>query len=135
MDKIVLDTSVIVKWFSNEEDKELANRLLLKLQNSSISVYCPELVKYEFGNSLINKKFNLGEMREALLKFYQLPIIFVSDDEEMAISAEEIAVENKITFYDASFVALAKKFKVTLVTANPKHQKVKSVKVVELSKY
>lgn len=54
----------------------------------------------------------------------------------MANETMQIAAENKITYYDASFIDLAKEKKAVLITANPKHQQsVKGVRVVNIKNY
>ena len=49
---LVLDASVIVKWFNREEDTEKALELKEQYENGSIDLAEPELLAYELGNSL-----------------------------------------------------------------------------------
>ena len=82
----------------------------------------PELAKYEVGNALLNKKMNAIKSREALSGFYDISIQFFPQDEKQAFNSMNIALKHNITFYDASFIALAEKLQATLVTDNVKHQ-------------
>lgn len=138
MKQVVVDSSVTVKWI-NQVDEELlvqADKLLTYAQTGSISLLAPELSKYEIGNALIKKKLDLPEAYEALETVYQLPITFISETEELASQTYRIAEQEGITYYDASFIALAKQENAILITDNPKHQaKTKEVKVISLQSY
>lgn len=137
--KIILDSSVILKWFYKEDEKHLAQaELTLKhiLEGETI-LLVPELVKYEVLNVLLtSKKLPYLHAKDALDLFFKLPISFAVLDLQLASNTYKIAIEADITYYDASFIALAKQEDAVLVTDNPKHQaKVKEVKVVPLKDY
>lgn len=134
MNKVVIDTSVIVKWFSREEGTEGALSYLERLQKGEIEIFLPELLKYELGNALVKGK-NLGakELNEALEVFYGLPLTFVSEDLDNAKESGKLARQLKITYYDAVFLSLAKSLRASLLTANPRHQrKIKGIKILSL---
>ncbi len=124
MKSIVVDSSVTVKWINQIDEKllEKADELLTDAQAGSVSLLAPELSKYEIGNALLNKRLDLPKAYESLSTIYQLPITFIPETEELANQTYRIAQEGGITYYDASFVALARREKATLVTDNPKHQ-------------
>lgn len=83
----------------------------------------PELCKYEVGNVLLyGKKQNQQDAAITLSAFYSLPISFVTESEQIAKETYKIAFNLKITYYDASFISLAKKYNAMLVTENIKHQ-------------
>lgn len=138
MKHVVVDSSVTVKWV-NQIDEELlgqADKLLADAQTSSVNLLAPELSKYEIGNALLNKRLDLPKAYESLGTVYQLPITFVPETEELANQAYQIAQQGSITYYDASFVALAKRENATLVTDNPKHQaRQLDVEVIQLKEY
>ena len=94
------------------------------------------MAKYEVGNAILYKKLENSLVKSSLSTLYSLPIIFYSLKEEDALAIVEIAVENKITYYDAAFVNLADKIGGTLITDNPKYQsKIKEIKVISLRDY
>jgi len=138
MKPVVVDSSVTVKWI-NQIDEELvdkADKLLGDAQAGSVSLMAPELSKYEIGNALLKKKLDLSMAYESLGTVYQLPMTFVPETEELAKQTYKIAVQSGITYYDASFVALAKQEDASLVTENIKHQgKPQGVKVTSLRDY
>lgn len=136
--KIVVDSSVIVKWLNSQDEKFLkqADEILKDSETGKVILYSPELAKYEIGNAILYKKLDNTLAKSSLSTLYSLPIIFYPLKEEDALAAEEIAIKNKITYYDAVFVNLAEKIGGILVTDNPKHQsKIKGVKVVSLKNY
>lgn len=138
MKSIVVDSSVTVKWINqiDEERVDQADKLLLDAQAGTISLLAPELSKYEIGNALLKKKLDLPQAYESLETVYQLPINFISETEDLARQTFKIAQQENITYYDASFMALAKQENAILVTDNPKHQgKTKEIEVRPLQEY
>lgn len=133
MKKVVLDTSVVVKWFSKEKGSQEAKEYLRQLQQGKISIFLPELVKYELANALLKgKSLSLPVAKQTMSLFYVLPINFVIEEASMAQSSYKVAKELKITYYDACFLTLASKLKAVLVTANPRHQrKIKGIAKLE----
>jgi len=139
MKKLVIDSSVIIKWLHKEDEKYLdqAAKILEDVKNGTVTLYAPELAKYEVGNALLfGKKLSADQAKIPLATFYLLPIQFIIQSEQSANQTYKIAQEAKITYYDASFIALAHQENATLVTDNPKHQgKDKEIKVIPLSEY
>ena len=136
---VVVDTSVIVKWLSqdNEDHLEQADNLLRDLQKGKATLVAPELAKYEVGNVLLRgKNLSYDEANIVLAHFYGLPITFIEDDETLATLTFEIAGSTGVTYYDASFMALAKLYDATLVTDNVKHQgRSREIQVRALKEY
>lgn len=135
----VVDSSVAVKWLNSQSEKytNQSDKILKDVQEDKSCIMMPELAKYEVGNALFNKHAPLQNTTASLATYYSIPIQFVPQDLKQAQSAMEIAYENKITFYDASFIALAKEQKADLITDNPKHQKkkIKGLQVISLKDY
>ncbi len=123
---LVVDTSVLVKWLNRdgEEDVDLADKLLQRCVAGEFGLFVPEIAKYECGNVLLKGKgLDFEEGKLSLGLFYSLPLIFVSENEELAVETFRIARLTGMSYYDASFVALAIKYGAILVTQNVKHQK------------
>lgn len=137
--KIVCDSSVIVKWLSSQGELwvEQANLILVDTREGKTDLFAPELAKYEVGNALLtSKKVPSTQVKISLATLYTLPLQFVSETEKQALYTYKLGEDFEITYYDASFVSLAKLLDATLITDNPKHQaKVKGVKVVALKNY
>jgi predicted nucleic acid-binding protein len=123
----------LVKWFSQEKGSEEADRLLEALEKKKIEIFLPGLVKYELGNALLKgKELTFSQAKTALRIFYELPLIFMEENLELAKLTYKLAEKFNLTYYDACFLALAKSQKLTLITANPKHQqKIQGVKILQ----
>lgn len=142
--KVVPDSSVIVKWVSKDKEAHLeqADGLLLDVQKGTVELLVPELAKYEVGNALLKKGINLNQAFQSIGTVYSLPLHFIPETESLANETFQMASEARaagvlnLTYYDASFTALAKQEEAILVSDNPKHQaKIPGVKVVPLSDY
>lgn len=137
--KLVIDSSVIVKWINrtNEESLAQADKIMEDAQKGGVVLLTSELAKYEVGNVLLfGKNLTVPEARISLASLYALPLHFIPQTEQLSAETYNIAKATETTFYDAAFIALAKEEKATLVTDNPKHQKkVKGVKVIPLKDY
>ncbi|MDO8497116.1 MAG: type II toxin-antitoxin system VapC family toxin [bacterium] len=136
---LVIDSSVAVKWLNKHDENYTiqADKILKDVQNEKVYLVMPELAKYEVGNALLYKQMPLQNVLGSLATYYSIPIQFMPQDQRQAQSAIQIAYENKVTFYDASFMALAKEQQADLITDNPKHQKKKinGLSVIPLKDY
>ncbi len=136
---LIVDSSVIVKWFSEDKEENLdqADKILKDVQKGNVDLLTPELAKYEVGNALLlGKKLSPKQYSFANAQLFRLPITFVSESEDLSMETYKIAFEFGLTYYDASFASLAKHYDATLVTENIKHQgKVKGIKVLALKDY
>lgn len=133
--RIVVDSSVIVKWLSNDREEYLeeADKLLKAACEDMVVIMAPELARYEVSNALMHKGMDVNQLMVSVSTIFELPIRFMSQSSESAQLSAKIASENGMTFYDATFVALAIDEKAVLVTENVKHQaKCKDVKVLSL---
>lgn len=136
---LVIDSSVAVKWVNkqNEDYTAQADKILKDVQNDKAYLLMPELAKYEVGNALLHKEMPLQHAMGSVATYYSIPIQFIPQDQVQAQSAMQIAYENKVTYYDASFMALAKEQNADLITDNPKHQQknIKGLSVISLKDY
>lgn len=139
MTTLVVDTSVIIKWLNqkNEGNIAKADQILDDTQKGSVELIAPEIAKYELGNVLLKgKQLNLSEAFISLGTAYSLPIAFITESEDLAKDTFALAYKHNVTYYDASFLSLAKHYNATLVTENVKHQgKSSEVKVTSLEEY
>jgi predicted nucleic acid-binding protein len=125
----VLDSSVLVKWFSpyDEEHRNKALSLLNLYKEGKIDLFIPELAICEVSNALrYNKNFNESEVKDILKFFMNLELSTVNLNEDIVNKSLGISYEDNITVYDAIFIALSNILKIPLITANPKHLKVKA---------
>ncbi|MGB2726861.1 MAG: type II toxin-antitoxin system VapC family toxin [Halobacteriota archaeon] len=116
---IILDASVVVKWFSEEEytDKALAIRERIRVGEER--VFVPDLLLYELANALkYNPSFDANDVSDAITSIFDMDVDIVTPIPEIVNSAVTLAFEYNITVYDAFYIALAKDLELTLITAD-----------------
>ncbi len=121
--KTVLDTSVLVKIFLQEDDSHLALVLLEKLENAKTKIYCPNLAKIEFISTLTKKaKWGIlsnDQITEIIKTFDNADFIYIKEDTPLLKQAFELSsVLGETAVYDCIFLALAKKMGCNYVTAD-----------------
>ncbi len=134
LDNAVLDSSVIIKWFSEEEDTSIALSLREKNINGELMIAVPDLSLYEVANALrYNKTIDEDNIKEAIDSLIQLGINIVVPTKEVMDLAISFALKYNITVYDAYFLALAKVLNFACITADEKlYQRVKELSFVKL---
>lgn len=117
MAPIVVDASVVVKWYVPERDHEPARALRNDYLDGDFDLLAPVLMPFEVVNALKYSSHYDGErLREASesVSEYGIELVPYRDVGELA----EIAAELDIPVYDASYVALALKTDATVYTAD-----------------
>jgi len=132
--KIVIDASVAIKWFCQEDGTRESEDLLSRAFKGQIELCAPELLVYEIANALWKgKKFPRTQIELAIETIYNSPIQLFPLDKLLAGVSVEMMAKYNITFYDASYAALAYIKQVPLLTADVKgHKKIEEIKIIEL---
>jgi predicted nucleic acid-binding protein len=123
MSRFVLDTSVIVKWFSTSGEADTASALWLRqaLFENKCQVIIPDLVLYEFGNALrFNPFFTAEDVTAAIHSLVDMNLTIRTVEPKILASAVHLAFQYAVTIYDAYFLALAAEEDLVLVTADYK---------------
>ena len=106
--EVVVDASVIVKWFVEEEGSDKSLKLGDRYIEGEIRIIAPELMIFETLNALYYKRLfseeELKQISEAL-EAYSFTLYPLRGN--YASRAVEVAFKNDITIYDASYIALA----------------------------
>ena len=119
--KIVVDTSVLIKWFKTRGEEFLAEarKLLEEIERRPIEVHVPALLLYEVGNILLLKtRLGLASLDKAVERLEGLPFLVAPPATPLLKRALRLGREFSITFYDASFLALAVELDCPFVTAD-----------------
>lgn len=122
MTSLVVDSSVVIKWFDAEPYAAEAERVLLAYEQGTLSLLAPDLLLAEVGNIIwkkhtLLKRWTASEAEEALAKFQALtftltPISTLLDD------AYQLAVTYQRTVYDSLYLALSLREQCPFVTAD-----------------
>lgn len=119
---VVIDASVVYKWFAKEEeDRGLAINILKKHLEKTQIIIVPELVCYEIANAWVTKgSLTEDEIKDNIkaLQKYSLKIIPI--DFNLINQIVNFSKKHSVTFYDATYAVLAKKNACDLITADEK---------------
>ena len=117
----VLDTSVILKWFSEfgESDLDRALHLRQSMLERTVFFVVPALLFYELANALRhNPNFSKKDVEQALHSVFEMGLEVKSLDEEVMKEAISLAFKHDVKVYDAYFLALSTKEGKSFVTAD-----------------
>lgn len=107
MKKIVVDASLVVKWFINEKYSQLALEIRDHFVNGEIELYAPNLLHYEVLNALkYSDLFSRENLADAVTSLENYGIIQLPLNGEYAQKTMTLAVEHNISIYDAAYVGL-----------------------------
>lgn len=121
--QVVLDSSVVVKWFSKEAKSDEALRLMDSHVEGSTELLVSELLFCEVTNALRYKpNYNAERLMNAIGQLFNLHMTVMPLTEELLGGAGEIAYDGDITLYDALPIALAKHRKTVCITADEETQ-------------
>ncbi len=118
-EEAVIDASVAVKWFSNEEGTDDALKLRDEHVAGNIILSAPDLFIYEMANALRFKPgFNDEKVGRAISNIFDLQLDLITPSGELIKRASEQAFRYDITVYDSCYLALAELMGVSLLTSD-----------------
>ncbi len=118
---VVIDASVVVKWFVEEEGSDKALEIRDKYVKGEIELMAPEIIMFEVLNALYYKQlFSESEMKEISEALDSYSLDLYSIEGEYAEKTIEVAFENNITIYDAAYISLAIMKNTFMYTADEK---------------
>ncbi len=121
MDKIVLDSSVMIKWFVAEPLSSESRKLLDDYQAGKLLVLAPDLLNAEVANIVWKKHRFQGLARpdadQIIDAFRALEIAFIPNS-VLLEDAFHIAIEHQRTVYDALYIALSQREQCPYITAD-----------------
>jgi len=126
---IVLDASVAVRWFVAEEvGREVALEILDRIQVSPESFAVPDLFYVEMLNVLSRMTSNAKDLQRYVRGLFDLGLVQIRVGSKLLDRASVIAFENKISGYDALYVAVAESLSGTWLTGDIRaHNKIKNL--------
>ena len=123
-ENIVVDTSVIIKWFfsENEENAEASHLILKRFLHNEIGIITPEIALFELANVVKNKiRPENNEMigMGIIDRIYNLGIVF-KVTKQVLKNAFSMALAINESVYDCLFIATAEHFKSKFITDDKK---------------
>lgn len=85
-----------------------------------MAIAVPALLYYEVANILLfgRSKPPINEAAEALHDLYSIPLVVAAPTPDTADAALRLASDHGLSYYDASYIALAETLDCTLITAD-----------------
>ena len=118
---MILDASVVLKWFVEETDSAKARKIQDDYSAGLIDLTIPDLLLCEVANALrFNRNFSQQEIEAVLSSLSQMGIEILPVGYEIVKSAVRLAYRNEITVYDAIYLALSCELFEYFITADKK---------------
>ena len=121
MTQYAVDTSILLRWFSQHHDAETdrALRLRQEQQEDHINITILDTTLCELAHILKEaNRFSQGEVDAALSSIGFMHIQVVPYQTNLARSAVQIAYEHDISIYSAGFIALGADLKCQALTCD-----------------
>jgi len=132
VEEVVLDTSVVVKWFAEEDGSDRAVALLDKIAQGTLVLVEPVILPIELGNALhFTHKFEASKIRYCLDRITNMGIFYRQNDFQVMFETSELVANHSLTYYDALFMGVAMVNGCRLITADRKHHKLEFYDKVE----
>jgi predicted nucleic acid-binding protein len=121
LDKVVIDSSVAIKWFVTEPYSVEAHSILEAYQVGTLTLLAPDLLYAEVGN-IVWKKHRFQGLAavdaEEVLAAFRLVTFSVTSCAVLLEEAYRLAVTHQRTVYDAMYLALSLREHCRWVTAD-----------------
>jgi predicted nucleic acid-binding protein len=121
--KFVVDASIGIKWFKedNEKNVDLAINLLKLQLEDSIELIVPDLFFYEVLDILLlGTNLDLKDIQLSFDKLIKLNMSIIYPDGKVMFSVLNISKSTGLTFYDSLYISVAQNFNAILVTDDKK---------------
>jgi predicted nucleic acid-binding protein len=116
---LVLDASVIVKWYNNEDDTDKALAIRDLYRKHLINIVEPQLLLYEVANAIrFNKTLALPEKTEIIENLFHVDFTTVPPSPSLMTEACNLAHKLNVTVYDTTYIALAREINALYVSAD-----------------
>ena len=121
MTTLLVDTSVLVKWFHSEGESDLAEARALRqaTQVGDVQARVIDLALYEMGNVLLRAlgwgASVVADQLEDLVVICGPPLAMAAD---WLRQAAELGQRHRLTFYDAAWAAAAEALGISLVSVD-----------------
>jgi len=116
---VVLDASIIVKWFCEEEYTDIALRIRDRFFGRELDVVVPDLMFYEVSNAIrYNMVLSMEEKLELIEDIYSTDFDVVSSTKEILSEAMDSALDTDTTIYDNVYLAVGRFKRCNLITAD-----------------
>jgi len=118
----VLDTSIALKWFLEDENDRAYSLAILRSLSDEHKPIVPWLWYYEMANALLTqvhrKRVAFEEVKDFLGLIGEMAIDVDEPDRLTILGLLYVARERRLTGYDAAFLELAQRLQLPLATSD-----------------
>ena len=119
---LIIDASVVAKAFLDEEGSFVDDELMRMSSRKDLNIMAPSIILPELLNVLSKNFRNFESVRWAFELFKDFGIGIIDPDNSYIMGAIKNACEYKnVSYYDASYHALAREFGAVFLTADKKY--------------
>lgn len=119
LEKVVLDASVVAKWYLKEKYSEQALKLRDNYVSGHITIAVPSLLEYEVLNALkYSGTYSEQELKDIARSLNKYGFENWKLKDKLKDETIKISSKYNITIYDASYLALATLMKTTFYTTD-----------------
>lgn len=120
---IIIDSSVVAKWYLLDEPSESASRIKLDFLAGTTLLAAPLLIYYEVNNIIrsasLSFRISQSQAKKAYGAFLELNFT-TYHSKQLLEEALQTALEINISSYDATYIALAEYLNVPFYTSDEK---------------
>jgi len=118
-EKVVVDASVVTKWYGKEKDSERAIEYMERHITGRVELVAPALLVYEVANALNYKPdFTEEDVKSSIDALTDLSLTVEMPSKELMKHAISVARDSDLSVYDSCYIALAEQLNVRMVTAD-----------------
>lgn len=122
MSAFVLDTSIALKWFLEDESDRAYSLAILRALNDEFRPIVPWLWYYEMANALLiqvhRKRVEFEDVKAFLGLIGEMAINIDTPDKLAILQLPHLARKHNLTTYDAAFLELAQRLRLPLATSD-----------------
>ena len=123
IDRVVVDSSVMIKWYVAEDDTDKATSLLLDYREGKLTMLAPNFIHIEMANIAWKKHTFKGlSANDAQAIIDDISTLGLEETNmfDLLTEAYRLAVAHKCSVYDGFYVALSEREQCPLVTSDEK---------------
>lgn len=118
-EEAVIDASVVIKWFVEEEGTQSALKLRDEHVDGVRTLLAPDLLLYEVANALRYRPgFNEEKVGRAVVDLMDIQVDLVVPSRELVDRSSHLAYAYDITVYDSCYLALSELMGLNLYTSD-----------------
>jgi predicted nucleic acid-binding protein len=119
--KLVVDSSIVIKWFTPEPNSSRARLILAQYQTGLLTLIAPDVILYEIANIVWRKHMTqrlAAADGQAILDLVRTLGLRLSPAADLMDSAYALSVRLRCSVYDMLYLALALRERCTYITAD-----------------